>query len=289
MMHTKSELLEILRANHLRLKKRLGQHYLVDPRVVERLLRCCGITAEDTVVEIGAGLGALTEGLADAAKHVLAVELDPVICELLKTRLLARSNVHVACQDILTFAWAEASVTKAVGAIPYQITSPLLLTLCEQAVSINSAFAEAWLGLQQEVAQRLDAKPGTKAYGRLTILVQYHFDVKRVMAIPRRAFFPQPNVDSSWIRLTTRPHPAVAVHDESLFFDVVRAAFAQRRKTLLNGLRQLSRISLEREEAMSVLDRAGLSQNIRGEELSLEAFARLANAVKQAASCRTQA
>ncbi|MBI3320269.1 MAG: ribosomal RNA small subunit methyltransferase A [Candidatus Omnitrophica bacterium] len=274
-MHTKSELLEVLRANRLRLKKRLGQHYLVDPRVVERLLRLCEISDEDTVVEVGAGLGALTEGLASAAKQVIAVELDPTICALLKTRLASRPNVRIACQDILTFPWADCPANKVVGAIPYQITSPLLIKLCEQAALVR----EVWLGLQHEVAQRLDARPGTKAYGRLTILVQYHFDVKRLMAIPRSAFFPQPKVDSSWVRLTARSTPTVVIHDEPLLFDLVRAAFSQRRKMLLNCLRHLSQMPLEREEAASALHLAGLRDGIRGEELSLEAFARLANVI----------
>ena len=274
-MHTKTELLEILRANGLRLKKRLGQHYLIDPRLTERLIHLCGITTEDTVVEIGAGLGALTDGLAGVAKRVIAVEIDPTISELLKIRIASKPNVEVVCQDILTFPWARDSITTVVGTIPYQITSPLLITLCEQASSVR----EVWLGLQQEVAQRLNAKPGTKAYGRLTLLVQYHFDVKRIMAMPRSAFFPQPKVDSLWIRLVARPSPPALIKDASLFFDLVRAAFSQRRKTLLNCLRQLTRIRFDRQGAAEAIRLAGLPEEVRGEALSLEAFARLANTI----------
>jgi len=276
-MHTKSELLELLRAHRIRLQKRLGQHYLIDPRLTTQLVNTCELSAHDRVVEIGAGLGALTDLLAARANQVLAVEVDHAICELLKVRMKELPNVQVLCQDILGFSWERVSGSKVVGTIPYHITSPILVSLCEQSTTI----AEVWLGLQREVASRLQAKPGTKAYGRLTILVQYRFEVEAIMRIPRSAFFPQPQVDSVWVRLAPRPSPAVVVRDERLFFEVVKVAFSQRRKTLLNCLVTLTRPRLDRDGAASVIRQAGLLPRVRGEELSLESFARLADAVSQ--------
>lgn len=272
-MHTKTELLALLKANRLTLKKRLGQHYLIDPHTTRRLVSCCELSPEDTVIEIGAGLGALTDALAEAAREVVAVELDPGICALLSRRLAGCANIRVVCEDILSFAWSAYPGAKVVGAIPYQITAPILVSLCEHTPQV----AGVWLGMQQEVATRLTARPGTKAFGRLTVLVQYRFVVEQLMRIPKAAFFPQPNVDSAWVRLTPRRNPAVAVCDEPVFFAVVRAAFGQRRKTLLNCLRHVTGPGLSREAAAEALRAADLPPAVRGEELSLEAFARLTN------------
>ncbi len=272
-MHTKTELLELLRAHGIRLTKRLGQHYLIDSRICQRLVSLCEITPEDTVVEIGAGLGALTDLLAERAKRVVAVEVDRAVSESLRRRLAPLSTVEVLCQDILEFPWALYRGSKVVGAIPYHITSPILVSLCEQATEIPMA----WLGIQHEVAQRLCAAPGSKAYGRLTVLVQYRFAVSRLARIPRSAFFPQPAVDSAWVRLVAHPSPPVTVDDEVLLFDVVRAAFSQRRKTLANCLIQLRAPRLTRSQALRLIQEAGLAAGVRGETLSLEAFARVTN------------
>jgi len=272
-MHTKSELLELLRANGLRLRKGLGQNYLVDPRITARLIERCELLSTDTVIEIGAGLGALTAPLAQRVQRVLAIEIDRSMAALLTSRMATRPNVQVLCHDVLVFEWSRYPAAKVVGAIPYQITSPILVKLCEHP----SPLAAMWLGMQREVAQRLTARPGTKAYGRLTILVQYRFDTTQLMTIPRTAFFPQPRVDSAWVRLLPRRAPVVAVTDERLFLEVVRAAFSQRRKTLLNSLGQLKTPQLTKPEAAELLHRAGLPPRVRGEELSVETFAKLAN------------
>ena len=224
-------------------------------------------------MEVGAGLGALTDLLAASAKQVLAVEVDRTICTLLTPRLAALANVEVRCEDILTFPWPRYPGSKVIGAVPYHITSPLLVNLCEQATSI----AGAWFGLQREVVQRLCATPGTKAYGRLTLLVQYYFSVKSLVRMPPTAFFPRPHVDSMWMQLLPRPSRAAQVEDEHLFFDVIRVAFSQRRKTLLNGLGQLTRPRLTREDAAGVIRQLGLPSQVRGEALSLTQFAQLAN------------
>ena len=272
-MHTKSELLELLRAHGIRLSKRLGQHYLVDPNVCRKLVNLCELSSEDTVVEIGAGLGALTDLLAARAKQVVAVEVDRAVSEHLARRLAHLPAVEVLCQDILEFPWARYRGGKVVGAIPYHITSPILVSLCEQAKEIPMA----WLGIQHEVARRLCAAPGSKAYGRLTVLVQYRFAVSRLAKIARGAFFPQPEVDSAWVRLAAHPSPPVAVDDEALLFDVVRAAFSQRRKTLANCLTRLRAPRLTRAQALALIQEAGLAAGVRGETLALEAFARVTN------------
>jgi len=277
-MHTKTELLELLRTHHLRFSKRLGQHYLIDPILTRRLVESCGLTGGETVIEIGAGLGALTDLLAAEAKRVIAVEVDRKVCELLRRRVAHLANVQVVCQDVLSFPWDRYPDSVVVGAIPYSITSPILVMLGERPVRIRSC----WLGLQREVAQRLLAHPGTKAYGRLTVLVQYRFAVEKIMAMPRAAFFPKPRVDSVWLRLTPSPSRRLGVGDETVFFDVVRAAFSQRRKTLLNCLKQLTTARLSRAEALELLGALGLPEGVRGETLSLAQFAAFANALSDA-------
>jgi len=252
-MLTKSELLEFLKAHRVRLNKRLGQHHLVDPQLAARLVERCDLTSADTVVEIGAGLGALTELLAAKVERVCAVEVDRTICKLLQDRLDHLPNVEVLCQDILTFPWDRYPRSRVIGTIPYHITSPILISLCEQAARI----ARAHLALQQEVASRLAARPGTKAYGRLSVLIQFRFEVTQLVRIPKHAFFPQPKVDSMWIELTPRETPFVSLADERLFFDVVKAAFSQRRKILLNCLGTLSRPHLAREEIATIMSEQG--------------------------------
>ena len=276
-MHTKSELSALLRAHGLRLNKRLGQHYLIDPHMCRKLVRSCRLTKANAVVEIGSGLGALTDLLAADAKRVIAIEVDRAICEALKQRMAALPNVEVRHQDVQRFDWAAHAGHVAVGALPYCLTSPILVALCDHAGEIS----RAWFGVQREVAQRLAARPGTKAYGRLTVLVQYHFDVRVMMPIPRGAFFPQPEVDSSWIELRARPKGFVPVKDEAMLFELVRAAFSQRRKTLVNCLQQLKAPRLSREQAVAVLADAGLPERVRGEALSIAQFARLADLLSQ--------
>ena len=263
--------LKLLLASHgIRLSKRLGQHYLIDPQAIRRIIEACELSSRDTVVEIGAGLGALTEPLAGCAGRVIAVDVDRRICALLTERLSSVPNAEVACQDILAFRWDQHPGAVAVGAIPYHITSPILVSLFDS----RQAIARAVLVLQAEVAERLCAKPGTKAYGRLTVLAQYGWDVSRCFTIPQRAFFPQPEVASCCIRLLSRPKPPVAVQDEAAFFRLVKAAFSQRRKTLANCLKTLAPTA----EIARVIARVKLPPSVRGETLGLEEFSALSNA-----------
>jgi 16S rRNA (adenine1518-N6/adenine1519-N6)-dimethyltransferase len=277
-----SDLKALLRARGLRLRKRLGQTHLIDPGAAARIVDACELGPEETVVEIGAGLGALTEGLAARAGRVLAVEVDPRMAAVLAERLADRANVRVLPEDILGFDWARHAGAVAVGAIPYHMTSPILAALCEH----RRALRRAVLVLQEEVGQRVAAAPGTKAYGRLSVLVQYGWMVRRVARIPRSAFFPQPAVDSVCLRLAPHPAPPAVVEDERLFFAVAAAAFAHRRKTLVNCLSGFGVRPLERAAAEALIRSAGLPAAVRGEMLSLAQFAAVANALRRADALR---
>lgn len=272
-MLTTTELKTLLRSRGLRLTKRLGQHHLVDAAVLERIVERCGLSSQDTVVEIGSGLGALTEPLARRASRVVAVEADRGIARALAERMRPWRNVTVVCGDILRFAWTDVPGATVVGAIPYQLTSPILAALAEARRAIRKIV----LVLQEEVAQRLAAAPGTKAYGRLTLLGQYCWDITLLLAVPRRAFFPQPAVDSRCVQLMSKTHGAVRVADERLFFELVKRAFAHRRKTLVNCLSGPG--GLPRAEADTLIAALGLPAAVRGEALSLAQFAALANLI----------
>jgi len=274
-MLTTNELKTLLQGHHLRLTKRLGQHHLVERRIVEQLLDRWELSRDETVVEIGAGLGALTEPLAQRVGRVIAVEVDRAICALLAERLAAQRQVTVRCEDILDFSWEHLKNVTVVGAIPYHITSHIVIRLCESRDHIRRAL----LIVQEEVAQRLLAKPGTKSYGRLSLLVQYSWDASRLLAVPRRAFFPQPRVDSSCVQLIRRGRPPAILANEPLFFALVKAAFSHRRKTLVNCLTSEPSLRIARPQAELLLRRVGLPATVRGETLSLAQFASLANAM----------
>ena len=275
-MLTVSELQSVLKIHGLRLTKRLGQNHLIDYGVVTRFIDRCRFLPEEIVVEIGAGLGALTEPLADRVSRVWAVEVEQSFAALLTARLAHRPNVTVVCQDILELSWDRFRDITVVGAIPYHITSPILVALNDARHTIRRAI----LIMQHEVAQRLLAAPGTKAYGRLSLLAQYGWDLVALMELPRHAFFPQPAVDSCALHMTPRAQPLVAVEDEQVLFDVVKAAFAHRRKTLVNCLVHEGIAGLSRVPAEAMLQRLGLATTIRGEQLTLDQFAALANALR---------
>lgn len=274
-MLTATELKALLAAHQLRLTKRLGQHHLIDSRIIERIIEGCRLSHDDTVVEIGAGLGALTESLAQRAGRVIAVEVDRRISALLAERMAEQSHVTIVHEDILSFSWQRARGAIVVGAIPYQITSPILVSLCERRGDI----ARAVLVMQEEVARRLAAGPGSKAYGRLSVLGRYCWDLRVLFRVPRSAFFPQPAVDSACVEFAARALPAVSVEDEALLFRVVKAAFAQRRKTLVNCLSAAEDVLVSRGRAETIVEQLGLPRSARGETLSLEQFAQIANAL----------
>lgn len=284
-MHTKTELITLLKAHRLRLSKRLGQHYLIDARLTRRAIDSCELRPDDVVLEIGAGLGALTGGLAERAKQVIAVEFDRRIAGLLAQRLAPAGNVTVLHDDILRLRWEDYPATVVIGAIPYQVTSEVIARLCQQAaakLAHENARAKqgglrgAWLGVQAEVARRLCARPGTKEYGRLTILGRHRFEVTALFRMPRQAFFPVPNIESTWIRLQPLPPRAVDARDEQLAFELVRAAFAHRRKTLANCLLSADGGRLSTEAIAEAMSATGLPSNVRGERLSFDQFLSLA-------------
>lgn len=271
-MLTASELKTLLSRHGLRLTKRLGQNHLIDANTIQRLVDRCQFSSTETVLEIGAGLGALTEPIAGKVKQVIAVEIDRGIAKLLSQHLAGLSNVQIRCEDILQTGWKGLGRVSVVGAIPYHITSPILVALSENRQQITRAI----LILQEEVADRLCAKPSSKEYGRLTVLIQSGWEMAWSMRIPRSCFFPQPEVDSVCLALLPR-RGGVLAQDEERLFGVVKAAFAQRRKTLANNLKGL----FEEAAVKNALREMGLEPSARGETLSVEQFIRLAELLKR--------
>jgi 16S rRNA (adenine1518-N6/adenine1519-N6)-dimethyltransferase len=265
----------------LKPKKALGQHFLLHPHQARRLVAALDLTGEDTVVEIGAGLGALTTFLAQSAQRVIALERDPALAEFLKEDLFAATpNVDVLCQDVLEFDFRQASVEAGhplavVGNLPYQITSPLLFRLLE----VLPAIARAVLMMQQEVGARLLAPPGTKDYGILSVLGQYYFHLTRLFSLSPGNFFPPPRVDSVVLRLQPTT-PALPARDEGLLQQVVKTAFAHRRKTLNNTLvAHAAAFGLNRESMRDLLAALHIDPQRRGETLSVAEFVAISNKV----------
>ena len=265
----------------LRPKKALGQHFLLHPHQARRIVAALNLAGEETVVEIGAGLGALTGFLAPAARRVIALERDPELARFLGEELLVETpGVEVICQDVLEFDFPGAAreagrPLTVVGNLPYQITSPLLFTLIEQI----SAVAQAVLMIQQEVGARLLASPGTKDYGILSVLVQYHFRVTHLFDLSPGNFYPPPQVDSTVLRLAPEP-PVPAALDAALLHRLVKTAFGHRRKTLNNTLVAHAAVfGLIPEEMRALLAQLNIDSQRRGETLSVAEFVELGNKV----------
>ncbi len=264
----------------LRPKKSLGQNFLTDETVLENIVAAADVTSESCVLEIGPGMGALTRELAKAAGHVAAVEIDTSILPVLEQNICEFSNVTVVNQDILkadlAALFADLFGTRSVKVIanlPYYITTPIIMKLLEEDLPITSVV----IMIQREVARRLAAAPGTKDYGAITPVVQYKAEVTPICDVPPEAFEPAPKVWSSVIRLDLRQTPPVSVTDEAHFFHVIRAAFAQRRKTFVNSAGSYPALGVEREDVKKVLQKLNFSENIRGEILSIEQFAQISN------------
>ena len=264
----------------LRPKKSLGQNFLTDETVLENIVAAADVTSESCVLEIGPGMGVLTRELAKAAGHVAAVEIDTSILPVLEQNICEFSNVTVVNQDILkadlAALFADLFGTRSVKVIanlPYYITTPIIMKLLEEDLPITSIV----IMIQREVARRLAAAPGTKDYGAITPVVQYKAEVAPICDVPPEAFEPVPKVWSSVIRLDVRQTPPVSVTDEAHFFHVIRAAFAQRRKTFVNSAGSYPALGVEREDVKKVLQKLNFSENIRGEILSIEQFAQISN------------
>ncbi|MGZ9850309.1 16S rRNA (adenine(1518)-N(6)/adenine(1519)-N(6))-dimethyltransferase RsmA [Macrococcus psychrotolerans] len=267
-------------------KKSLGQNFLVDTNVIRNIIEAAGIDKTSGVIEIGPGMGSLTEQLAKHAKQVLAFEIDQRLIPILGETLSPYDNVTVINEDILKADVASAIETYlhhcdeifVVANLPYYITTPILMGLLEKNLNINSYVVM----MQKEVGERLSAVPSTKAYGSLSIAVQYYTDVKRIMVVPKGVFMPPPNVDSLVVKLTTLESPRVDVEDETLFFKLTRGAFVQRRKTILNNYMSLIQDSKEhKERIIEWLEASGVAPSRRGESLNLNDYAQLSNNMKK--------
>jgi len=265
-------------AFEIRPRKRWGQHFLVSRRGMDQILAAAELTAEDVVLDVGAGLGTLTAALAERAGRVIAVEVDAALLPALRAAVTPYRNVQIIVADIMGLELprlfgAEAGPRKVVANLPYNVASTLVVTLLEQPLRVSRLVVT----VQREVAERMAALPGTKDYGILSVAVQYRADVSLIARLPSSAFFPPPDVESAVVRLDVRPAPAHQADDDAMLFRVVRAAFSQRRKTLRNAL--AGGIPLTGVEAEAACARAGIAPGRRGETLDLGEFAALADAV----------
>ena len=263
-------------------QKKFGQNFLIDPHVLDKIIRAAEITEDDFVLEIGPGMGTMTQYLAYAAREVYAVEIDKSLIPILEDTLSDYDNVTVINEDILKVNIAKLAEEKnggrpikVVANLPYYITTPIIMGLFESHVPVESITVM----VQKEVADRMQEGPGSKEYGALSLAVQYYAKPEIVVNVPPSCFMPQPKVGSAVIRLTRHSEPPVTVKSEKLLFQVIRASFNQRRKTLANGLANYGAFSLPKEELQACIEELGVPVNIRGEALSLEQFAQLSNII----------
>lgn len=268
--------LHILRTFGLRMSKKLGQNFLIDEQVVAGIVDAADIKQDDVVLEIGPGIGTLTQGLAEAGGKVVAVELDTRLVDILAKTLDGYDNVRVVHGDILKIDISRemsANQYKVVANLPYYITTPIIMGLLEKRLPIERLVTM----VQKEVAERMVAKPGGKDYGALSVAVQYYTQPEIIFVVPPKSFIPAPAVESAVIRCIVRSQPPVDVNNEKKFFRVVKAAFAQRRKTLTNNLKGAG---IPVAEVQAILETTGIDGTRRGETLSLQEFALIANAWK---------
>lgn len=275
----------VLERHGFTFKKSFGQNFLTDTNILQKIVDTAEIDDQVNVIEIGPGIGTLTEFLAERAAEVMAFEIDHRLVPILADTLRDFDNVTVVNEDILKVDLAQHIQNfknpdlpiKVVANLPYYITTPILMHLIESGIP----FSEFVVMMQKEVADRISAQPNTKAYGSLSIAVQYYMTAKVAFIVPRTVFVPAPNVDSAILKMVRRPEPAVAVEDESFFFKISKASFTHRRKTLWNNLTgYFGKTEEVKDKLTKALDQAGLSPSVRGEALSLEEFASLADALK---------
>lgn len=272
--------IEIIKKYDFAFQKKFGQNFLIDERVLDKIVAAADVGPEDCVLEIGPGIGTLTRCLAEAAGQVIAVEIDKNLIPILKDVLSDHDNITIINEDILKVdiqALVEEKnggrPIKVVANLPYYITTPIIMGLFESHVPIDSITVM----VQKEVADRMQVGPGTKDYGALSLAVQYYAEPYIVANVPQNCFIPRPNVGSAVIRLTRHTENPVAVRDEKYMFRLIRAAFNQRRKTLQNALHNMPELNLSKEKVVHALHVMGLSETIRGEKLTLEEFARLSD------------
>ena len=274
--------IEVLQKYNFVFQKKFGQNFLIDTHVLDKIIGSAEITKDDFVLEIGPGIGTMTQYLACAAGKVAAVEIDKALIPILEDTLDGYDNVQVINEDVLKVDIAELAKRenegkpiKVVANLPYYITTPIIMGLFESHVPIDSIT----IMVQKEVADRMQEGPGSKEYGALSLAVQYYAKPEIVVNVPPSCFMPQPKVGSAVIRLTRHSEPSVTVKSEKLLFQVIRASFNQRRKTLANGLANYGAFGLPKEELQACIEELGVPVNIRGEALSLEQFAQLSNII----------
>lgn len=274
--------IEILQKYNFNFQKKFGQNFLINTGVLDDIIDAAEVTDEDMVLEIGPGIGTMTQYLCENARQVIAVEIDTNLIPILKDTLSAYDNVRIINDDILKVDINELAreynngrPIKVVANLPYYITTPIIMGLFESHVPIESITVM----VQKEVADRMQAGPGTKDYGALSLAVQYYSKPQIVVNVPPSCFMPQPKVGSTVISLRRHQQPVVQVEDEKLMFKVIRASFNQRRKTLANGLNNYGGINLTKEQIQQSIEELGVPVNIRGEALSLEQFACLSNII----------
>lgn len=272
----------VLQKYNFNFQKKFGQNFLIDTHVLERIIQEAGITKDDFVLEIGPGIGTMTQYLCESAREVVAVEIDKNLIPILADTLQDYQNVTVLNEDILKVdinALARekngGAPIKVVANLPYYITTPIIMGLFESHVPIESITVM----VQKEVADRMQVGPGTKDYGALSLAVQYYAKPEIVANVPPNCFMPRPNVGSAVIRLTCHEKPPVQVDDEKLMFSLIRASFNQRRKTLANGLNNAPDIHFSKEAIQESIAELGVPAGIRGEALTLEQFAALSNII----------
>lgn len=270
---------EIIHKYQFGFQKKFGQNFLVDNSILDKIIEAAELTEEDCVLEIGPGIGTLTQRLAEEAREVVAVEIDKNLIPILGETLAGYDNVTVLNEDILKVDIHKiveehgGKPVKVVANLPYYITTPIIMALFEKHIPMRSVTVM----VQKEVADRMRVGPGTKDYGALSLAVQYYAKPEIVTKVPAACFMPKPNVDSTVIRLTKYEKPPVQAEDEAWMFSIIRASFNQRRKTLANGLANAGNIGLNRRQVEEALEQMGLSITVRGEALTLEQFAELSN------------
>lgn len=276
--------LEILQKYQFTFQKKFGQNFLVDKNILEKIIDAAQITENDCVLEIGPGIGTMTQYLAERAKSVVAVEIDKHLIPVLQETLSSYNNVTVINEDILKVDINQiveerngGSPIKVVANLPYYITTPIIMALFESHVALQSIT----IMVQKEVADRMQAGPGTKDYGALSLAVQYYAKPEIIVKVPASCFLPRPTVDSTVIRLTKYAVPVASVTDEAYLFAIIRASFNQRRKTLVNGLANAGNLGVKKTEVSDALAQMGLSPTVRGETLTLEQFTELSNCLSK--------
>lgn len=272
--------IEIIQKYNFSFQKRFGQNFLIDNHVIDKIIAVAQITKEDCVLEIGPGIGTLTQHLSCAAGKVIAVEIDKKLIPILEETLEDFSNVNIINEDILKVDINElvkkennGKPIKIIANLPYYITTPIIMSIFEEHVPLISMTVM----VQKEVARRMEAKPGTKDYGALSLAVQYYAKPYLAANVPPNCFIPRPKVGSAVVHLDKYQSPPVMVHDEEVLFKIIRASFNQRRKTLANGINNFEGLDYSKEQIETVIEKLGKGKSVRGESLTLDNFATITN------------